>query len=87
MAFIIPPSYVIFIKITQEEAIRKSKKRKNMDRLDNNRKSLKKRFYIFRNKKRTLIPFFKQNFNLIEIDGNGTSEDVQEKIKVALNLK
>ncbi len=75
---------VVFIKITQKEALKRLLKRGQ--RLDDSIKTIKRRFKIFRKKKTSLIPFFKKNFNLIEIDGNGTSEEVHNRILMALGF-
>ena len=75
---------VVFIKISQKEALKRLLKR--TERLDDSTETIKRRFKIFRKKKTSLIPFFRKNFNLIEINGNGTAKEVHEKIIEALGF-
>ena len=78
----IKPS-VIFIKVSEEEAIRRIILRPE-SRSDDNSESIKNRFEIFNNENVCLINYFKRHFHLIEIDGNGTPEEIHKKILESL---
>jgi adenylate kinase family enzyme len=77
---------IVFIDITQKEAQKRIKNRKEKNRCDDSTKSLKKRFKIFRKKELSLIPFFKTHFTLTVIDGNASKEIVHQRILSALKL-
>jgi len=77
---------VIFIKITQKEALKRVKNRKEQKRIDDKIMSLKKRFKIFKRKELSLKPFFNEHFTLSVIDGNAPKEIVRKRIMGALKL-
>jgi adenylate kinase len=76
---------VVFIKITQKEAMKRTRRRGH-DRSDDDPAILSKRFKIFRKNQLTLVPFLKSHCTFIVIDGNNDVIKVHEDIKTALKI-
>jgi len=76
---------VIYIKIPQEEAIKRIMNRAS-GRADDNEETIKKRFEVFEKENTLLEDYFKSNFDLIYIDGNDEKHKVHKKIVKALEM-
>lgn len=81
-----PINAILKIRITEEEGIKRIIERaKTSGRSDDNRKVIKERFKIYHREMHTLVSYYQKQKKLIIIDGNGTVEQISNRIVSALN--
>lgn len=77
---------ILKIRISEEEGIKRIIERaKTSGRSDDNRKIIKERFKIYHREMHTLVSYYQKQKKLIIIDGNGTVEQISDRIVSALN--
>ena len=81
-----PINAILKIRITEEEGIKRIIERaKTSGRSDDNRKVIKERFKIYHHEMHTLIAYYQKQKKLMIIDGNGTVDQISDRIISALN--
>lgn len=71
---------VLFIEVSEDEAIRRILHR-NEGRSDDNAESIRKRLQVFKEETEPVINFYKEKGVLEVVDGNGNEEEIFGKIK------
>ena len=72
----------IYLKITDEESLKRLLKR---GRSDDSEKTIKNRIEVFHERTNKVLDYYKNNQLLVEVDGMGSVEDIHERMKRALN--
>ncbi len=71
---------VIYLKVSDKEALWRLAGREEEDRADNTLKAIKKRINLFHEKTETVLDFYRQKGKLIEIDGEQDIPVITEQI-------
>lgn len=73
--------FMFYIKVPEDEVLRRLKKR---GRLDDKPEVIKQRIAVYHNETEPLLDYYRKQAKLIEINGMGTMEEVKLRIKTHL---
>ena len=79
--------YVIYLKVSDTEALNRISNRKDATRKDETPDAIKRRIAAFHEQTEPVIEYYRQKGQLIEVNGEQTIEEIHKKIFEKLNEK